>query len=87
MVALFVIGGLLLAFVGVIATFGICVGILGSCRMVRFDRCDRCGHLGLASMREPLQSCTYCRHELLMHPLDTLHHLPEHLPHGHRVSA
>ena len=63
-------------------TVALFIGLMGVLGAVRFVRCERCGHLGLTSTTEPLRTCTYCHHDRLLHPIDTVHHA--HLLHRNR---
>lgn len=69
-----VLGGALGAALAVVTAAVALVGILGMLGTIRILRCDHCGHLGLASGSGPLRSCTLCRHERLLHPLEALGH-------------
>src|SRR6185437_5347360 len=44
---------------------------------VRLARCERCGRLAVTSPHASLKRCHSCRHERLLHPLHSLHHVPE----------
>ena len=74
MVVLEIFGAVLIFALGLSMTVALYVGLLGVLGAVRLVRCDRCGHLGPTSAREPLRSCPHCRHGLLLHPLQALHH-------------
>ncbi len=55
---------------GVVATAGLFVGLLGCLGVVfHVARCKRCGHLWFSSTTEPPQSCSSCNHPWLLHPL------------------
>ncbi|MEO8750789.1 MAG: hypothetical protein ABI384_10345 [Allobranchiibius sp.] len=60
-----------LAIATVIITY---IGLLGCAGALRLVRCDRCGHLGPTSRLDPLESCGYCRHDRLLHPLYAVRH-------------
>jgi len=75
MVIVEVLAGVLagiLALATLLALYGGLLGVFGV--VIRFVRCDRCGHLGMTSAAEPLRACARCRHGRLLHPLWALHH-------------
>ncbi|MBO0845291.1 MAG: hypothetical protein J2P22_07760 [Nocardioides sp.] len=56
------------------------IGLLGEVGAVRLARCPRCAHL-VVNPRDTAQSCPYCRHVHLAHPLRTLRHPVRELVH------
>lgn len=88
MVVLEVVIATLVLALGIVATAGLYVGLLGYLGVVfHVAHCERCGHLWITSAASPLQSCPSCNHPRLLHPVHALHH--EHLFHrgGSSVSA
>jgi DNA-directed RNA polymerase subunit RPC12/RpoP len=67
-----VAGVLVCCFAAVVFTAAV-VGLMGVLGVLRLARCDRCGHLGVTSGAEPIASCPYCRHGVLLHPVHALH--------------
>jgi hypothetical protein len=65
---------------GIATTAAALVGIAGLAGVVRLVRCQQCGRLDMTSLSDPSRACVYCRHNLLFHPVYSLHH--RHLPHG-----
>lgn len=65
----------LIVFVGMIDTAALYVGLLGLLGGLYFLRCASCDHLAFSFTDGPRDSCPYCRHPLLLHPLHTVHHL------------
>ena len=68
-----IVTGLLLSLSIIIVTVMTYLGLLGVLGIARFVRCEHCGHLSLSTREQPLDSCTYCHHGALWHPLMTLH--------------
>jgi len=87
MVVVEVLAGVLVAGLLVATTVMAYVGMLGILGGVRFVRCDHCRHLGLTSPLDPLRSCTYCRHGLLLHPLTSLNHAHAAISGEHRTRS
>ena len=58
---------------GIVTMMAIYIGIMGMLGVTRLTRCDTCGHLGVTPADEPLLTCTYCRHERLLHPVHAMH--------------
>jgi len=79
--ALYVIIAVLVGLLGIATIIAMAIGLLSIAGVLRLDRCEHCGHLTVNDARTAPQSCMYCRHERLTHPLATLHHV--HLPVGH----
>lgn len=61
-------------------TAAIYLGLRGMAGDFYFVRCAACSHLTFASVARPPQSCPYCRHPALLHPLRVIHHASQ--PHG-----
>lgn len=59
------------------------VGAMALAGVVRFVRCEKCNHVTMVYTRAVANTCLWCRHEYVMHPLHSLH---EHPPHGFRRS-
>ncbi|HLH29377.1 MAG TPA: hypothetical protein VKW77_10695 [Acidimicrobiales bacterium] len=55
------------------AMLALWIGLLAVLGAVRLVRCERCEHLALVSVRQPLHECARCRHRNLLHPLAALH--------------
>jgi len=55
------------------------VGALVLVGAVRFVRCENCNHLTMVHVRSIANTCMWCRHEYVMHPLHSIH---EHAPHA-----
>ncbi len=83
MVPVVVIGGLLVLALGALTTAALYLGLLGTIGAVRLVRCGTCGHWGWTSTTRPLRSCTFCRHDHLMHPIVTA----QHYVHSHHANA
>jgi len=75
MIAVWIVGGALVASLAVVMALGGVFGLLGILGAVRVVRCDRCGRFGLTSLGTPLRSCVRCRHGVLLHPVATRHFL------------
>ncbi len=41
---------------------------------LRIARCGHCHRLSLTRTEGPLRACVRCRHERVLHPVQTLHH-------------
>jgi len=59
------------------------VGALALLGLVQFVRCENCDHPTMIYTRAVANSCLWCRHEYVMHPLHSIH---EHAPHAFRRS-
>ena len=69
-----VLAGVLAGILALATLLAFYAGLLDVLGVIRFVRCDRCGHLGMTSAAEPLRACARCRHGRLLHPLWALHH-------------
>jgi DNA-directed RNA polymerase subunit RPC12/RpoP len=49
------------------------IGLMGALGVLRLARCNRCSHLAVTPGAEPMGSCPYCRHGVLLHPVHALH--------------
>jgi hypothetical protein len=57
------------------ATAAIYLGLLNWAGAVFIVRCAACHHLTLSPVNEARPACPHCRHQALMHPLYTAHHI------------
>lgn len=51
------------------STAGIYLGLLGMVDQLYIVRCAGCNHVTFSSTKQPPQSCWYCRHPVLAHPV------------------
>lgn len=75
MVVLEVVIAVLVLALGIVATAGLYVGLLGFLGVFfHVARCEHCGRLCVTSKSEPVESCPVCSHRHLLHPLHAIHH-------------
>ncbi len=61
-----------------IVTAGTYLGMMALTGAVWLVRCNRCDHLTVVHARATANTCLFCRHERVLHPLHTRH---VHAPH------
>jgi hypothetical protein len=59
MVGVEVLTGVLVLALAIVMTAALYAGLWGTLGVIRFVRCDRCGHLGMPSASRPLRSCLH----------------------------
>jgi DNA-directed RNA polymerase subunit RPC12/RpoP len=64
----------LIAVLATAATGAIYLGLLNWMGAFYVVRCAACHHLTFSSANESQESCTHCRHPILMHPIRSLRH-------------
>jgi hypothetical protein len=78
--SLYVVVTVLIAALVVVSGLFFVVGALGLAGVVRLGPCPNCAHM-VAAYRDREQSCPYCRHDHLAHPLRTMRHPIRELAH------
>jgi hypothetical protein len=67
--------GVLVFILGVATVGAAYLGVLGLMGTSRMTRCDRCGHIRLMPSSESRPACVRCRRERLSHPFLTVGHV------------
>ncbi|MGH8862689.1 MAG: hypothetical protein ACRDVG_15900 [Jatrophihabitantaceae bacterium] len=71
--AIYIAIAVLVGLLAIVSLAAMGIGLLGAAGLLRLERCLHCGHLAVATRNETPQSCPYCRHTHLVHPLAALH--------------